>query len=168
MSILPIRRYRVSRHDVELTQAVRIGPSAEVIMQALVAVRQMNVLFGAANKGSRNLVSLLKDKKRQTNVIIGGAVGVGAVVAVCAAGVTFGPPALGAALCSWLASLGASAEVLAAAGVLGRGVGVVGGAVAGLGAGALTWRKFWDGARFEKSELCRADTTPFHHADRCI
>jgi hypothetical protein len=124
---------------MELTQAVHLGPSAEVIMQALVAVRKMNILFGAASKGSQNLVSLVKDTKRRTNVKIGGVICVGTVVAI-----------------------------LGAVGIGGQVAVIIGGVVASLGAGTLAWRKFCDDPRFEKSELCRIDTTPFHHADRCI
>lgn len=117
-------------------------------MQALVAVRKMNLLFPAVVEGSRGLVHGLAAKKSRTNKVLTTTTVVGASAGLFAAGFFFGPPALVAALyAAWISAGTTGAMALGAAGA----AGTVG---AGIGSAALLFRMPWtDGARWEKSEL---------------
>jgi len=115
-------------------------------MQALVAVRKMNLLFPAVSSGSRELVRHLNAAKRRNNVKIATVAGISVLPALYAAGFFFGPAGLAASSAYALVTAGG-----ASATVLGK-IGVVGVTVASVGVVSLGTKVFLEGARFEKRE----------------
>lgn len=114
-------------------------------MEAMIAVRKMNLLCPSVSAGSRELIRQLRARKKFTNAVIGTTTGIGVLVALFAAGFFFGPAALaGSALYASITAGGTSGTALAVAGG-------VAGSTAVISGGTLAVKVPWEDGRFEKS-----------------